>query len=85
MTEIEYSDQAVDQLGALERHIAERIVEKIEAATEWTDHRLRSLTGSSYYTVRIGDYRAIIDWNRDADVLFVIAVGHRKNIYDRYL
>ena len=37
MTEIEYSDQAVDQLGALERHIAERIVEKIEAATEWTD------------------------------------------------
>lgn len=85
MTEVKYSDQAVDHLENLEPHIAERIMDKVDEATEWTNHRLERLTNSEFYRLRIGDYRAIIDWQKGQDVLFVVAVGHREEIYDRYL
>ena len=85
MAEVEFSDQAVDQLADLDPPVQERIVNKVEEATEWTEHRLKSLSGSEFYSLRAGDYRAIIDWHRNDDVLVVIAVGHRRNVYDRYL
>jgi len=52
---------------------------------DWTSHRLEKLRGYPYYKLRTGDYRAIITWDRDEDVLTVGAVGHRRDIYDRHL
>ena len=85
MTDIEYSKQAVSHLENLEPHIAERVMDKLDEATEWTSHHLDTLKNSEYYKLRIGDYRAIIDWDKENDTLLVIAVGHRKTVYDRYL
>lgn len=85
MTEVEYTEKAIDHLESLEPHIADRILNKVDEATEWTEHRLEPLTGYPYYKVRAGDYRAIITWDRDADLLRVEAAGHRRNIYDRHL
>lgn len=61
------------------------MLNKVEEATEWTEHRLERLSGYPYYKLRIGDYRAIVDWDRGNDVLVVEAVGHRRNVYDRHL
>ena len=58
---------------------------KVDEATDWTEHRLERLSGYPYYKVRAGDYRAIITWDRDDDVLIVEAVAHRRNVYDRRL
>jgi mRNA interferase RelE/StbE len=58
---------------------------KVDEATEWIQHRLERLSGYPYYKLRAGDYRAIITWNREEDVLIVEAVGHRRNVYDRHL
>lgn len=85
MTEVEYTEQAVQQLEELDPQVADRILNKVDEATEWTDHRLEQLTGYPYYKLRAGDYRAIISWNRGDDTLVVEAVGHRRNVYDRHL
>jgi mRNA interferase RelE/StbE len=85
MTELFYSDQAREHLENLETEPAQRLVAKFEEAADWTDHRLNSLSNSAYYSLRAGDYRAIINWDRDADALTMVAAGHRRNIYDRYL
>lgn len=82
MTSIEYSDRALNQLENLEKENAHRIVKKLEGATEWTDHRLEPLKGYPFYKLRAGEYRAVIDWRKDEDTLFVVIVGHRRNIYD---
>jgi len=82
MTEVEYSDRAGRQLEELEHEIAERIVSKLDDVTWKPDHYLKRLQDSQYYRLRVGDYRVIIDWQRDDDVLFVRRVGHRRNIYD---
>jgi len=85
MTAVEYTEQALDHLEDLEDHVADRVMNKVDEATEWTEHRLERLSGYPYYKLRAGDYRAIITWNREEDVLIVEAVGHRRNVYDRHL
>jgi mRNA interferase RelE/StbE len=85
MTDVEYTDQALNHLGKLDPQVADRLMKKVDEATEWTEHRLERLTGYPYYKVRAGDYRAIITWDHEADLLRVEAVGHRRNIYDRHL
>ena len=85
MTEVRYTEQALDQLDDLEPDVADRILNKVDEAAEWPDHRLAPLRGFPYYKLRIGDYRAIISWNSGDEILRVEAVGHRRNVYDRHL
>ncbi|MBP2251158.1 mRNA interferase RelE/StbE [Halarchaeum solikamskense] len=85
MTDVEYTEQALEHLEGLDPQVADRVLNKVEEATEWTEHRLERLSGYPYYKLRAGDYRAIITWDRDGDRLVVEAVGHRRNVYDRHL
>ena len=85
MTEVEYTEKALDHLENLDPQVADRVMNKVDEATEWTEHRLERLAGYPYYKLRAGDYRAIITWNRDSDLIRVEAVGHRRNVYDRHL
>lgn len=85
MTDVEYTEQAVQHLESLDPPVADRVMKTVDDATEWTEHRLDPLTGYDYYRLRAGDWRAIVTWDRDADRLIVEAVGHRRNVYDRHL
>jgi mRNA interferase RelE/StbE len=85
MTEVEYTEKAIDHLESLDPQVADRVMNKVDEATDWTEHRLEPLSGYAYYKLRAGDYRAIITWDRGDDLLRVEAVGHRRNIYDRQL
>lgn len=46
MTEVEYTEQAVEHLEELDRQVADRVMNKIDEATEWTEHRIEPLSGS---------------------------------------
>lgn len=85
MSEVEWTEKAIDLLEGLESDVQRRILSKLDEATDWTDHYLDKLSGYPYYKLRAGDYRVIVSWDRDGDVLLVEAVGHRKNVYDRHL
>jgi mRNA interferase RelE/StbE len=85
MTEVEYTEKAVEHLESFDPPTAERVMDKVGEAREWTEHRLEPLSNYPYYKLRIGDYRAIIAWDREHDVIRVEAVGHRRNVYDRHL
>ena len=84
--EVEFSTRATDQLEDLETETAERILSKLDDVTWNIEHYLqgRRMTGQPHYSLRVGDYRVIIDWQRDEDpeVLFVRRVAHRSNVYD---
>ncbi|ELY30076.1 type II toxin-antitoxin system RelE/ParE family toxin [Haloferax volcanii] len=72
-------------MADLDPETRERVLKKLAEAREWTDHRVERLSGWPYYKLRAGDYRAILTWDKDNDVLIVEAVGHRRNVYDRHL
>lgn len=83
---VEFSTRATDQLEDLETEIAERVVSKLDDVVWNPEHYFngRRMTSEPYYSLRVGDYRAVIDWrhNEDPEVLFVRRVAHRKNIYE---
>lgn len=83
---VEYSSRAIKQLDKLENHISERIISKLDDVSWNPEHYLkgRKMTGSDYYSLRVGDYRAVIDWKRNEtpEVLFVRRVEHRDNVYN---
>lgn len=85
MTDVEYTEQAIEHLESLDPQVADRVMNKVDEATDFTEHRLEKLSGYPYYKLRAGDWRAIIRWDGENDVLRVEAVGHRRNVYDRHL
>ena len=69
MTEVEWTPKALDLLEGLDTEAQERLVKKLDEAKDWTSHRLEKLSGYPYYKLRAGDYRAVITWDREEDVL----------------
>jgi mRNA interferase RelE/StbE len=82
MAEVQVSERAADWLGDAESEVRDRILSKLEDTGDFPDHFLKRLRGRDEYRLRVGDYRVIIDWRRDDDVLFVREIGHRRNVYD---
>jgi len=76
---IKWTDRALKDLEDLENHIAQRIIDKVEDATEFLDHYLSPLKGYDLYKIRIGDYRAIV--SVEDETMTVVTTDHRKNIY----
>lgn len=85
MAEVRLTPRAHDLLVALPAEARGRLTDALHAAGERPDRALRPLDGYPYHSLRAGDYRALVDWDREEGVLWVFAVGHRRNVYDRYL
>lgn len=82
MVDIEISQKAQDELRDLPSDIQSRIREKfIDEVAANPDRHLTTLSGREEFRVRIGDYRAIVDWDKAQDVIRILKIGHRRNIY----
>lgn len=78
-----YSNTALKQLGKLEKDIQQRIfitLERLRIRPESCD--IKKLVGMQGFRLRVGDYRVIFDINNEELHIFIIEVGHRKNIYN---
>jgi len=82
MYNVEFSQTAEKQLYKLEINIQERIISVLERIKIRPFHFVKRKQGTPYYILRIGDYRAILDIRQDKSIIFVLEVGHRKNIYE---
>ena len=60
----------------------QRIIERISAlADDPRPHGSRKLSGKDRFRIRQGIYRIIYSIEDDALVIYVIKVGHRKDVY----
>lgn len=84
-TEVYFTEPGFEDLQELDPGSRERVKSKLREARERPDHHLRGLRGYDLHVLRVGDQRVILDWDRSEDVLYVHAVGHRRNVYDRDL
>ena len=63
-------------------HVREAIETKIDQlGSRLRDYPHRRLTGRAEYRLRVGDYRVIYEFDRDKNVLYLITVGNRREIY----
>ena len=81
MYEIEFSETAEKQLYRLERNTQVRIISTLERIRIKPYTHVKKLVGSDYFRLRVGDYRVILDIKESKLLIFIIEVGHRKNIY----
>jgi len=81
MYDVVFYNKAKGQLSKLALDIQKRILNTLERIKIRPFHFIKRKEGTSYYILRIGNHRAILDVKKENSLIFVVEVGHRKNIY----
>ena len=82
MYSVEFSETAERQFNKLERNVQLRVINVMERIKIRPYHFIKRKEGTKYFIARIGEYRAILSIDNIRKIIFVLEVGHRKNIYD---
>jgi len=81
---VKFTKTGKESLLKIDKEIAKRILYKIEWLSENLDLiRLTPLKGdlSSFYKLRVGDYRILYTVDKKSLEIIIHFVGHRKDIY----
>lgn len=76
--------KAARALEKIEKSVKSRIIEKLRELADYPDKTGKRLKYSDFWSLRIGDYRAIYEINEDKNQVIVLFIGHRKNVYDDF-
>jgi mRNA interferase RelE/StbE len=82
MYQIIFEKRALHDLNKLDLLIKSRIWNKLQACKEDPFRFLEHLEEIEGFKLRVGDYRIILDADKTNQVLRILKVGHRKNIYE---
>ena len=77
-----FSDLAKKQFSKLPKEIQERIISSLKRIRIRPEAYLTKLVDDPGFKFRVGDYRIIMEIEREKMTIFVIKLGHRKNIYE---
>ena len=82
---VEVAAAAVRQLRKLDRAAQRRVQGAIEllAAEPRPNGATKLVGGDGEWRVRTGDYRIVYEIHDNVLLVLVVAVGHRREIYDR--
>ena len=73
---------AVKELRALQPADRRRVVDRIQALAEEPRPRgCEKLTGGSRYRVRQGSQRVLYEMDDEAQIVTVVKIGHRRDVY----
>jgi len=80
MGKIVFAATATRQWLKLSPQIKDRIGKKLEALAATGHGDVKKLKGRAGARLRVGDWRVI--YYEEAETIVVVAVGHRREIYD---
>ena len=82
MYSVDWKESAIKDLKKLETSISNRIYKKVDQLIENPFSKdIRKLKGMNAFRLRVGDYRVIFEIEKD--IICILKVGHRKNIYEK--
>lgn len=72
------------ELGQISKPYLQKILSKIESLSYAPrPFGVKLLRGQErYYRIRQGDYRIVYDINESAKRVTIVAIGHRREVYD---
>jgi len=79
--EVVLTETLVETLEQFETENAERIINKLEDISDFPGHFLDRLKNHPGYKLRVGDFRVLIDWDKDNGTLYTIDAFKRKKEY----
>jgi mRNA interferase RelE/StbE len=77
--QIIWSESAANELRKMERTVSKRVFKKVSQLSENPSHNVTKLVGVPYFRLRVGDFRIIIDIQKNKLQVLIIKVGHRKS------
>ncbi|MHB1709683.1 MAG: type II toxin-antitoxin system RelE family toxin [Thermoplasmataceae archaeon] len=77
-----FSDLAIKQMKKLDGEIKRRIISTIERIRIRPDAYVTKLVGNEGYRLRVGEYRVILDLDKERLKILELRIGQRKNVYD---
>ncbi len=80
MRSIVFTPAALRRWTKLSATVRARIRTRLEAFAATSQGDVKALKGRAGIRLRVGDWRVI--FYEDGDTIVVVAVGHRRNIYD---
>lgn len=78
------AQKQLEKIFRSDKTAARRIITKLEDITDNPFVFTDKLQGSSLRKLRVGVYRVIISLEEQKITIFVVEVGHRSKVYDRY-
>ena len=81
--DIKIKPSALKELKKLPKELSERIMRKLVFISDTPQSFMKKLESEKVWSLRIGDYRVLIDVYEDKKLIEVLKVGHRKDIYKR--
>ena len=84
MYTIEWESNSSEEINSLSKDVALRIYNKVNEISANPEHFIEKMKNMPEFKVRIGNYRAILLFDKANHILRIQAVGHRKNIYKKY-
>ncbi len=76
--------KAAKELEKIEKPIKSRMTEKLRELGDHPERIGKPLKHSDFWSLRVGDYRAIYEIDRDKDQVIILFIGHRKEVYDDF-
>jgi mRNA interferase RelE/StbE len=76
--------RAAKELEKIEKPTRLRIIEQLRELRSHPEGTRKPLKHSDFWSLRIGDYRAIYEIDRDRNQVIALFIGHRKNVYDDF-
>jgi mRNA interferase RelE/StbE len=76
--------KAAKELKKIENATRTRIVERLRDLKDNPERVGKVLRHSNFWSLRVGDYRAIYEIDRTRRQVVVLFIGHRKKVYDDF-
>ncbi len=78
---VEWSRRARRDLAGLDATVQMRILMRVQKSRGDPLRFFEPLKGTRGYKLRVGDWRIIADVTLSERTIFVVAIGHRRNVY----
>jgi len=78
-----WSEKSKKQLATAEKQIARRIRDRVLEIRENPYKAVKRLRGMNLYSLRVGNYRVILNLMGRKMVIFVVSASDRSHVYDR--
>lgn len=81
--EIQIEDSVFKFLEKLNKPIKNKILDKVyELANNPRPYGSIKMSGNDSYRIRVGDYRVIYEINDKVVKVYIVKIGHRKDVYE---
>lgn len=82
MSSVEWDPKVRDFLRKLPKDIAQRIFKKVDEEIRFNVKRhIEPLVKIDGGKIRVGDYRLLVDFYQDKDLLVIRSIRHRRDAY----